>query len=94
MEKVEAVVAEMEEKTKETYYASAFVPNFANKLFSGEDRAVKVEKLMDVLKRQQREQAANLFQWRTSLLSSIFPVFGETLRRAAAYFPSLWLCSV
>ena len=34
MEKVEAVVAEMEEKTKETYYASAFVPNFANKLFS------------------------------------------------------------
>ena len=47
MEKVEAVVAEMEEKTKETYYASAFVPNFANKLFSGEDRAVKVEKLMD-----------------------------------------------
>lgn len=55
MEKVEAVVAEMEEKTKETYYASAFVPNFANKLFSGEDRAVKVEKLMDVLKREQRE---------------------------------------
>lgn len=48
-------MAEMEEKTKETYYASAFVPNFANKLFSGEDRAVKVEKLMDVLKREQRE---------------------------------------
>lgn len=55
MEKVEAVVAEMEEKTKETYYASAFVPNFANKLFSGEDRAVKVEKLMDVLKREPSE---------------------------------------
>ena len=55
MEKVEAVVAEMEEKTKETYYANAFVPNFANKLFSGEDRAVKVEKLMDVLKREQCE---------------------------------------
>ena len=60
MEKVEAVVAEMEEKTKETYYASAFVPNFANKLFSGEDRAVKVEKLMDVLKREQREQCEGL----------------------------------
>ena len=60
MEQVESVVAEMEEKTKETYYASAFVPNFANKLFSGEDRAVKVEKLMDVLKREQREQCEGL----------------------------------
>ena len=55
MEKVEEMVEEMETKTKETYFASAFVPNFANKLFSGEDRAVKVEKMMDVLKRKQEE---------------------------------------
>ena len=55
MEKVEAVVAEMEEKTKEKYYTSAFIPNFANKLFSGEDRGVKLEKLVDALKKDERD---------------------------------------
>lgn len=54
MASVIKMVTEMEEKTKEKYYTSAFIPNFANKLFSGEDRGVKLEKLVDALKKDER----------------------------------------
>lgn len=40
----------LQEKTKETYYSNAFVPNFANKLFSSDDRAVKKTPILDDLK--------------------------------------------
>ena len=43
-------VETLQEKTKETYYTSAFIPNFANKLFSSAARSVKKESLLEVLK--------------------------------------------
>lgn len=43
-------VETLQEKTKETYYTSAFLPNFANKLFSSAARSVKKEPLLEVLK--------------------------------------------
>lgn len=49
------IIEHMEEKTKETYYTSAFIPNFANKIFSGESRAVKKEKLVQMLKKDDRK---------------------------------------
>ena len=55
MEKVLQAVHELEGKTKETYYASAFKPNFANKLFSSEARGLKNEKLVTVLEKDTRK---------------------------------------
>ena len=55
MEKVLEAVNELESKTKETYYASAFKPNFANKLFSSEARGLKNEKLVAVLQKDARK---------------------------------------
>ena len=40
----------LQEKTKETYYTSAFIPNFANKLFSSEDRSITKTPSLDSLK--------------------------------------------
>ncbi len=40
----------LQEKTKETYYTSAFIPNFANKLFSSEDRSITKTPILDYLK--------------------------------------------
>ena len=40
----------LQEKTKETYYTSAFVPNFANKLFSSEDRSITKTPILEYLK--------------------------------------------
>lgn len=50
MEDVIDVVTTLQEKTKETFYTSAFVPNFADKLFSAEARAVKKTTLLEYLK--------------------------------------------
>ena len=49
------IVEELERVNKETYFTSAFIPNFANKMFSSESRAVKKEKLLDALKKDTRE---------------------------------------
>ena len=50
MDDVIDFVTTLQEKTKETYYTSAFVPNFADKLFSAEARAVKKTPLLEYLK--------------------------------------------
>ena len=55
MEKVIAIIQYMEEKTKEIYFTSAFKPNFADKLFSGEARNVKMMKLVDSIQNDKRE---------------------------------------
>ena len=55
MEKIIAIIQHMEEKTKETYFTSAFKPNFADKLCSGEARSVKMVKLIDSVKSDKRE---------------------------------------
>ena len=40
----------LQEKTKEVYYTSAFIPNFANKLFSSDDRSISKTPIVEYLK--------------------------------------------
>lgn len=55
MEKVLEIVEHLEEKNKETYFTSAFKPNFADKMFSSEARGVKMFKLVEWIKCDKRE---------------------------------------
>ena len=74
MASVIEMVTEMEEKTKEKYYTSAFIPNFANKLFSGEDRSVK-EKLEEACsKAEQVVTEINRYSYvaATTLTAAVF----------------------
>lgn len=54
MEKVIDFVKELEKSNGETYYDSAFIPNFANKLISKRDREVKPAKLVGALENDKR----------------------------------------
>lgn len=49
-------VETLQEKTKEKYYTSAFIPNWANKLLSSAARSVKKQSLLTMLQNSEQEQ--------------------------------------
>ena len=49
-------VETLQEKTKEKYYTSAFIPNWANKLLSSAARSVKKQSLLEMLRNSEQEK--------------------------------------